>query len=158
MNCKRLFLISFLALVLLFQNGCRTRNEFYRQQELFHFLYINDVKDVSKKTIVMVLVGSSCGTCIESTKDVLKVIKPDQFENIAIVMGDELAISEYSPLISKNIERINSNTDSLTYRGLLFPTDIILFIDPPGKIKKWFEINYLTKQKIINEISSFNNW
>lgn len=140
----------------LFLNNCANNQEFYREKELIHFIEMNKVSFKSKKSVVLLLVGSSCGTCLEYTKEVLKQIPQDKDLNEIAIIGDEIAYKEYLGLIPNKTNLIITNSDTLFSKGLTFPSDMIFLVKESGKISKSIEINKHNRKEIAKVFESLN--
>jgi hypothetical protein len=145
--------IAFLSLAIIL-SCCRRNYGFYREKEIFHFLETKNVHFSSQNSILMLLIGSSCETCLEATKDILKRISEVQAQNLIIILGDDLAKQEYYQLIrnSSNLTIISTNVDTLSAKGLLLQGDGIFFINKSNQIAKLWSITFQNKSKIIREL------
>jgi hypothetical protein len=150
---KSKILIAYIFFVIIFDYGCSNIHSFYREKELFHLLKINNIKLPSGNSVVILLVGSGCNTCLESTKEILKQLPYNQIRNMTVILGGELAQKEFSPLISKMISTINISIDSLAENGLLFPADIVFITKGSNQISEFMEIDIQSKSDIIKELN-----
>lgn len=144
-----------LLIFLMFQLGCQTKEKFYREKELLHFLESNKISTLPGNTILLLLVGSSCETCLEATKEILILRNEIQPEYTIVILGDELARREYTQYIQDNHNTmlILTNADTLASKGLLLQGDGIFFISENKKIRKLWSITYQNQSRISRELN-----
>jgi hypothetical protein len=141
-----IFTLHFLA--------CKQERKFFREAELLHYLHQNDTLAGQMPDILLLLVGSGCGNCVDATKNILSDLNSLTETNIEVIIGSAEAYIEYNSHMGPKMKISHSSRDTLLSRGLSFSSDMLFVIGESGKIEQYWGINYESESSVRKYLNS----
>lgn len=147
--------VSVIVFILFIQLlACRQEMKFFREAELLHYLHQNDTLTGESPDVLLLLVGSGCGNCVDPTKNILADLTSLPETNIAVIFGSEEAFVEYIPHMGPKMKIIHTSRDTLLSRGLSFSSDMIFVIGESGTIDEFWGITYESESSVRKYLNS----
>lgn len=146
-----------LVIVLIFSLqffACRQEMKFFREAELLHYLHQNDTLTGQMPDILLLLVGSGCGNCVDATKNILSDLNSLTDTKIEVIIGSAEAYIEYNTHMGPKMKIIHTSRDTLLSRGLSFSSDMIFVIGESGTIDEFWGITYESESAVRKYLNS----